>query len=188
MAPLPLSTLVENVGEKSGNTVGAHTSQGLRLDPHGRWRRLLPPREPEGSRAAQGRVFEIEPGCEADLDAVDDASVDTVVSTFALCRVVDLHGTLAGVRRALAQGGVLLFLEHVGATGRRQRAQRVLTPAWQRLAPGCHLDRDLPGAIRAAGIAITDIERFPLPWGGPLMVKGVRGAARPRARREQNDD
>jgi len=179
---------VENVGEKSGITVGVHTSQSLHLDPHGRWRRLLPPRGPEGSRAAQGRVFEIEPEYEADLDAVDDASVDTVVSTFALCRVVDLHGTLAGVRRALAPGGVLLFLEHVGATGRRQRAQHALTPAWQLLAPGCHLDRDVPAAIRSAGIAITDIARFALPWGGPLMVKGVRGAARPRARREQKDE
>lgn len=188
MAPLPLSTLVDNIGEKSGITVGAHWSLDLRLDPHRRWRRLLPPRGPEGSRAAQGRVLEIEPGCEADLDAVEEASVDTVVSTFALCRVVDLHGTLAGVRRALAPDGVLLFLEHAGATGGRQGLQRAVTPAWQRLAPGCHLDRDVPAAIRAAGIAITDIERFALQWGGPLMVKGVRGAARPRARREPNDD
>ncbi len=137
-----------------------------------------------------GRALEITPGGEADLAAAEAGSVDTVVSTFALCRVTDLPGTLASVRRVLAPEGVLVFLEHVGATGWRQRLQRGLTPAWQRLAPGCHLDRDVPAAIRAAGMAITEIERFPLslPWGGPLTVRGVRGAARPRAWRDATDD
>ncbi len=137
--------------------------------------------------ASEGRVLAMAPEGGADLDAAEAGSVDTVVSTFALCRVADLQGTLTRVRRALAPEGVLLFLEHVGAPGWRQGFQRAVTPAWQRLAPGCHLDRDVPAAIRAAGMAITDIERFPLPWGGPLMVKGVRGAARLRARREPND-
>jgi len=182
---LPLSTLVENLGEKSGITVDVHSSRQLPLDPHRRWHRS-PARGLEASRAARSRVLEIEPGGEAVLEAVGAASVDTVVSTFVLCRVADVQRTLAGVRRALAPDGVLLFLEHAGATGRRQSLQRMLTPAWQRLAPGCHLDRDVPAAIRAAGMAITDIERFALPWARPLMVKGVRGAARPTARREPN--
>ena len=111
---------------------------------------------------------------------MDDGSIDTVVSVFALCRMADVHGTLLRVRRALAPEGVLLFLEHAGATGWRQSLQRAATPAWRRLAPSCHLYRDVPAAIRAAGMAITDIERFPLPWGAPLMVQGVHGVARRR--------
>ncbi|HSH59992.1 MAG TPA: methyltransferase domain-containing protein, partial [Acidimicrobiales bacterium] len=190
-APLPLSPLVDNIGEKSGNTLGVHWTHWSHLE-LGRWWRRTSSHEPlrgaeaAGDRGLGGRILEITPDGGAGLDAVEDGSVDTVASTFVLCRVADLHGTLTRIRRALAPEGVLLFLEHVGATGWRQSLQRAATPAWQRLAPGCHLDRDIPAAIRAAGMAITDIQRFPLPWGGPLMVKGVRGTARRRAQRNAN--
>jgi SAM-dependent methyltransferase len=165
---LSLSPPVDKIGEKSGTTRRLHWSH------HG----LL--RERPLVNRPQGRVLEL--ATEADLAGVEEGSLDTVVSVFALCRIGDVGATLDLVRRAMAPGGVLLFLEHAGATGRRQRLQHVATPLWQRLAPGCHLDRDVPAAIRAAGLAITDIERFPLPWARPLMVKGVRGAARRRAR------
>lgn len=190
-APLPLSPLVDNVGEKSGNTVAVRWTQWSHVELGRRWRRA-PSHELQGAEVTGdvpigGRVLQITPEGGPDLDAVEDGSMDTVASTFVLCRVADLHATLARIRRALAPEGVFLFLEHAGATGWRQSVQRAVTPAWQRLAPGCHLDRDIPAAIRAAGMAITDIQRFPLPWAGPLMVKGVRGTARRRAQRKAND-
>ncbi len=195
-APLPLSPLVDNIGEKSGNTAAVPWTQWSHVELGRRWRRAplheqaherLQGAEATGDVPIGGRVLQITPEVGADLDAVEDGSVDTVASTFVLCRVADLHATLARIRRALAPEGVFLFLEHAGATGWRQSVQRAVTPAWQRLAPGCHLDRDIPAAIRAAGMAITDIQRFPLPWAGPLMVKGVRGTARRRAQRKAND-
>jgi hypothetical protein len=36
----------------------------------------------------------------------------------------------------------------------------LLTPVWQRLAGGCHPNRDTLGAITAAGFSIQDNERF----------------------------
>ncbi|MDP8975761.1 MAG: methyltransferase domain-containing protein [Actinomycetota bacterium] len=194
---MPLSPLVDNLGEKSGNTVAVAWTQWSHVELGRRW----PPapsyeQPPERRHGAEptgevppfgGRVLEITPEGGAVLDAVEDGSVDTMASTFVLCRVPDLQATLARIRRALAPEGVLLFLEHVGGTGWRQSVQRAVTPAWQRLAPGCHLERDIPAAIRAAGMAITDIQRFSLPWGAPLMVKGVRGTARRRVQRKAND-
>lgn len=114
---------------------------------------------------------------DADLPA---ASFDTVVCTFVLCSVADLDVAVRRVRSLLAPGGQLLFLEHVRAPGWRHRLQRAATPAWRRLAGGCHLGRDVPGAVRAAGLVITDIDRFRLPWGGPLLASAAMARARER--------
>lgn len=113
---------------------------------------------------------------EADLR---DESFDTVVCTLVLCTVVDLKVALDRIRRLLAPGGVLLFLEHVRAWGWPGHLQRALTPAWKHVAGGCHLDRDIPAAMRASGLVVTDLERFRFPWVGRL-VPAVQGSARPR--------
>ena len=105
---------------------------------------------------------------------------DTVVCTFALCRVEDPGSMLAGLRRMLASGGSLVFMEHVSATGWRRRVQESATPAWRRLTGGCRLDRDVPAEIRAAGWAITDIHRHPAASAGPLLGGVAWGTARPR--------
>jgi SAM-dependent methyltransferase len=107
-----------------------------------------------------------------------DHSFDTVVSTLALCSVDDLELALTQVRRLLAPGGILLFLEHVRSTGWRRRLQEAAAPVWHRLACGCHLDRDVPAALRAAGLVVTDIERFKFPWGEPLLATAAQGVAR----------
>ena len=144
------------------------------LEPDGAMRRRL------AARAAAAPVpVEVHPDT---LGAApfEAASFDTVVCTLVLCTVADLGAALGDVRRLLAPGGWLLFLEHVRATGVRELAQQALTPLWQRLAAGCRLDRDIPAAIRAAGFAITDIERFALPRAS-LLAPAVQGRARPRA-------
>lgn len=133
--------------------------------------------------AASGRVLEV--GAALDGRALadapfPDATFDTVVCTLVLCRVPDLDAALAAVRRLLAPGGRLLFLEHVRAPGARGRIQALAAPVWERTAGGCHPDRDTPAAIRRAGLVITDIERFRVPLGGPLLSPAVQGVARPR--------
>lgn len=93
-----------------------------------------------------------------------DGSFDTVVATLVFCTVADLERSLAEVRRVLAPGGQLLFLEHVRHPDRvRARRQERLTPIQRRLACGCHLDRATPAAITEAGFALTDQrhEHFP---------------------------
>ena len=108
-------------------------------------------------------------------------SFHTVLCTFALCRVADLGTTLAEIRRVLAPGGRLEFVEHVGGTGWRRRVQGAATPLWRRLAGGCSLDRDIPAAIRSAVCAIEEIHRLSVPSAGPLLGRVARGRARPRS-------
>ncbi|HEX2063100.1 MAG TPA: methyltransferase domain-containing protein, partial [Acidimicrobiales bacterium] len=144
------------------------------LEPDGAMRRRM------AARAAEAPVpVEVLPQG-IDASSLPGAGFDTVVCVLVLCTVPDLERALAQVGRLLADGGRLLFLEHVGSVGVRGRLQRLVTPLWRRLAAGCHLDRDVPAAIRASGLAITDVEWFGLPLPRPLSVPAVQGVARPR--------
>ncbi len=93
-----------------------------------------------------------------------DGSFDTVVATLVFCTVPDLERSLAEVRRVLAPGGQLVFLEHVRHPDpARARRQERFTPIQRRVACGCHLDRATPAAITAAGLTLTEerSEHFP---------------------------
>lgn len=90
----------------------------------------------------------------------DDASFDTVVSTFTLCSVTDHARTLSEVRRILKPGGILLFAEH----GRSPeppvaRWQERIDPLWRRVMGNCHLSRRVTGAINAAGFVASPMGR-----------------------------
>ena len=93
-----------------------------------------------------------------------DASFDTVVATLVFCTVGDPERSLGEVRRVLAPGGRLLFLEHVRhPDAGRARWQQRLTPIQRRVACGCHLDRATSAAITQAGFVLDDErhEHFP---------------------------
>jgi SAM-dependent methyltransferase len=142
------------------------------LEPDGAMRRRLEGRRTEASVP----VHVVANGVEtADLT---DGSFDTIVTTMVLCTVPDLPVAAERVRRWLAPGGCLLFLEHVRAPGSLGVAQRAVTPVWSLVAGGCHLDRDTLGALRGAGLLIADCDRFPMPAGGPLLRTCVQGMAK----------
>jgi ubiquinone/menaquinone biosynthesis C-methylase UbiE len=106
--------------------------------------------------------------CGAEALPLDSGSVDTVVMTFTLCSVAEPLQALAEMRRVLKPGGLLLFAEHgLSPEPRVARWQRRLTPAWRRIAGGCHLDRDVDGLIDAAGFVFdalsTGYARGPRP-------------------------
>lgn len=90
----------------------------------------------------------------------EDHSFDCVVSTFTLCTIPDAAIALNEVRRVLAPGGRLLFLEH-GASPEAsiRRWQDRITPHWKRFAGGCHLNRDIPELIEAAGFKIDSLDQ-----------------------------
>jgi hypothetical protein len=87
---------------------------------------------------------------------------DTVICAGALSTVPDLPLAVRGLRRRLADDGVLFVIEPVGGPGWGDvLVATALSGA--RAVRGQHLDRDIPAALRAGGLAITDLERFTMP-------------------------
>ncbi len=109
-----------------------------------------------------------------------DASYDAVLSTFTLCTIPDVSAALAEVRRVLRPGGVFHFLEHGLAPDHGVVAwQQRLEPLQRRVFAGCHLTRDVPGLVAAAGLAVVEVDQRYLP--GPDVLRpwsyGYRGRA-----------
>ena len=108
-----------------------------------------------------------------------DDSFDTVVSTLVLCTVRDVPAALAEIRRVLAPGGRLLFIEHVrGEPGTPlERWQDRLNRPWRVVARGCNCNRDLVSEIEAAGFAPEGVRCGREPFMPPLLRRLARGAA-----------
>ena len=104
-----------------------------------------------------------------------DGSADAVVSTLVLCSVADPARALAEARRVLRPGGRLVFIEHVAAGGWLGAAQRVLRRPWGAVADGCDPHRHTERAIRAAGFARVEVERFRAPLA--LVSPHIAGTA-----------
>ncbi|MEK0085072.1 class I SAM-dependent methyltransferase [Benzoatithermus flavus] len=108
-----------------------------------------------------------------------DASIDTAVVTWALCSIPDPLAALREVRRVLAPGGQLRFLEHgLSSVPELARWQQRLTPLWRRLAGGCHLDRRIDRLLERAGFSIEQMETGHLLPGPRLLTFHYLGSAR----------
>jgi hypothetical protein len=113
----------------------------------------------------------------ASLVAEPDGSYETIVAVGALCAGADLELEVALVRRLLGPNGRLVFLEHTGRPGGRGLLQRWADPGWSAMPFGCHVDHDIPGALRRAGLIVSDIERFTMPSVVPVLRPWVQGVA-----------
>lgn len=132
------------------------------------------------ARAAHGAPFPVELiGAPGEAIPLDDASVDTVVTTYTLCTIPDAVGALREMRRVLKPGGRLLFSEHGRAPDAAvRRWQTRLTPLWQRIGGGCRLDRDIPDLLRQGGFALPWLETMYVPGPRPMTFT-YWGAATP---------
>jgi len=109
------------------------------------------------------------------------ASVDTVLVTYTLCSIPDPVSALEAARRAMKPGARLLFCEHGAAPDPKvYRAQKRIEPVWKVIGGGCHLSRDMPGIIVAAGFMIEDLATMYLPGTPAWAGYNTWGAARPR--------
>ena len=165
---------VLEVGVGSGLNLalyGAGADQVVGLDPS--------PRLLEMARAAlestAGHSIELVEGS-AEAMPLDDASFDTVVTTWTLCSIPDVEAALREMRRVLKPDGRFLFVEHgrspdPGVT----RWQDRLTPAWKRIAGGCHLNRPVRELVEQAGFRVealrTGYAKGPRPM--TFMYEGV---------------
>jgi len=118
------------------------------------------------------------------LAEVDD-SFDSALVTFSLCTIPDPALALSEVRRVLRPGASLHFLEHgLAPDAGVARWQRRLDPVQQRVFAGCHLSRDIPGLVGAAGLEVTELRaeyqpgpRVMRPWVHGYIGRAVRGGA-----------
>lgn len=101
---------------------------------------------------------------------------DTVLSVFQLAAAPDLPALLGRIRDVLADDGRLLFLEPTRVAGRTSRLQRLAAPGVAALA-GWRTDRDVPMALRAAGLSVTDVERHRVPTLQPWLRQLAEGRA-----------
>lgn len=134
-------------------------------------------------RRARERLSVLGPGaalCQSPAERLPfaDGSFDAVLATLVLCTVQDPATALAEVRRVLAPGGLFVFAEHVRPSGRvTGRLADGVTPAWRRVAAGCHPNRETESAIRSAGLLVGTLSRRRI--GGLPMIAGI--ARKPEA-------
>jgi ubiquinone/menaquinone biosynthesis C-methylase UbiE len=84
-------------------------------------------------------------------------SIDTVVSSLALCSVFEPSRALSEVQRVLRAGGSLRALEHVrSSNGLIAWLQDVGQPLWTWFTGVCHPNRDTEEAIAGAGFEIVE--------------------------------
>ncbi len=110
---------------------------------------------------------------------LDDADVDTVVTTWTLCTIPDAPRALTEMRRVLKPGGQLLFVEHGLSpdTGVRKWQNR-LDPLWSRITGGCHINRPVQSLIEGAGFRIDRLSLGYAPGPKP-MTYFYEGSAKP---------
>jgi ubiquinone/menaquinone biosynthesis C-methylase UbiE len=109
---------------------------------------------------------------------LEDRAVDHVVMSWTLCSIADPARALSEIRRVLRPGGDLRFIEHGRAPEPGvARWQDRLTPAWRRIAGGCHLNRRIDRLIERAGLRLVELETGYLVGGPRFATYHYRGRA-----------
>ncbi|MCB0009565.1 MAG: class I SAM-dependent methyltransferase [Anaerolineales bacterium] len=95
---------------------------------------------------------------------LEDNSCDTVLSTYTLCSIPNLEQALKEIGRVLKPGGQFLFCEHGASPDKGVRWwQDQLTPVWSTFGGGCHLNREIPHLLEAAGFKLGWVEQMYIP-------------------------
>jgi SAM-dependent methyltransferase len=95
---------------------------------------------------------------------LEDASVDTILITYALCTIPDPVAALNGMRRVLRPSGKLIFCEHGKAPDAKvHKWQNRLDGMWGKIAGGCHLNRDIPAILDTGGFKVGELNEMYLP-------------------------
>jgi ubiquinone/menaquinone biosynthesis C-methylase UbiE len=111
---------------------------------------------------------------------LENASIDTVVTTWTLCTIPDASRALHEMRRVLKPGGRLLFVEH----GRASDSNVIwwqdrLNPIWKGIGGGCNLNRAIGSLIEGAGFQFERLQTGYMRGPKPMTFM-YEGSARPR--------
>lgn len=110
--------------------------------------------------------------------AFPDRRFDTVVSTWTLCSIADLHQALREIRRVLKPAGRFLFVEHGRSDEPGVAAwQDRLNPLQRVMACGCNLNRPINELIECSGLRLIHTRRFQLPQVPRLVGAMYQGHA-----------
>lgn len=100
----------------------------------------------------------------------EDNSIDTVVASLIFCSVPDVLKGLEEIKRVLKPDGKLLFIEHVISPNQKlARVMNFFTPAWKRIAHGCHLNRDYIKYLEKSGYEVLSVKQF---WKN-IFISGI---------------
>ena len=112
----------------------------------------------------------------------EDASFDSVVTTFTLCSIDKINPALREMRRVLRPEGLFLFLEHGrSADPRIAKRQDFFNPVQKLIASGCNLNRPIDDLIRESGFCIVELDRFVMDDTPRIVGEMYRGTARSSA-------
>ncbi len=134
-----------------------------------------------GRRLADARIaacpFPVEfVGLYGEAIPLNDATVDSVVSTWTLCTVPDVGKALREIRRVLRPGGRFHFVEHGRSPEEKiARWQDRVTPFQKLVGGGCHLNRKIDTLVLKSGFEIERLENVYMkgPKIGTYLYKGV---------------
>jgi ubiquinone/menaquinone biosynthesis C-methylase UbiE len=108
-----------------------------------------------------------------------DSSVDSIVITYTMCTIPDIHTALLEMRRVMKTGARMHFSEHgIAPDESVRRWQDRLNPLWNRIAGGCNMNRNIPRMLEDAGLHIDEIETMYLPGPKPLTYNYWGSASR----------
>jgi len=109
----------------------------------------------------------------------DDASYDSIVTTYVLCSIADVPSALEEIARVLKPGGRLLFLEHVRAADGSVLGwvQDLLQRPHRLIADGCRPNRRTEELLRDSSLTVAWLERGEQPSAAPTVRPTIMGVA-----------